>query len=111
MKHHSGRIAVHPDVNVVIAPAGVELKCGCGTTRYILNRPANELWNGDPLTDEQSKPFADRLSGVGVVVTTLFYPEDHQPQLPHEYQFNLDTADGQTALQSMLAFLRDQTAS
>ena len=67
--------------------------------------------NGDPLTDEQSKPFADRLSGVGVAVTTLFYPEDHQPQLPHEYQFNLDTADGQTALQSMLAFLRDQTTS
>ncbi len=47
VKHHSGRIAVHPDVNVVIAPAGVELKCGCGTTRYILNRPANGLWKGD----------------------------------------------------------------
>jgi hypothetical protein len=44
-------------------------------------------------------------------VTTLFYPEDHQPQLPHEYQFNLDTADGQKALQSMLAFLRERTAS
>ncbi len=66
--------------------------------------------NADPLTDEQSKPFADRLAGLGVEVTPLFYPEDHQPQLPHEYQFNLDTADGQNALQSMLAFLRERTA-
>jgi acetyl esterase/lipase len=67
--------------------------------------------NGDPLTDEQSKPFADRLAGLGVDVTTLFYPEDHQPSLPHEYQFNLDTADGQHALDSMLAFLRERTES
>lgn len=65
--------------------------------------------NGDPLTDEQSKPFASRLAGLGVDVTTLFYSEDHQPSLPHEYQFNLDTEDGQAALQSMLAFLRQRT--
>lgn len=66
--------------------------------------------NGDPLTDTQSKPFADRLASLGVEVTTLFYPDNHEPRLPHEYQFNLDHADGQKALDSTLAFLRDQTA-
>lgn len=61
--------------------------------------------NGDPLTDAHSKPLAERLQAEGVDVTTLFFPPDHEPQLPHEYQFNLDNADGQEALTQVLAFL------
>jgi acetyl esterase/lipase len=66
--------------------------------------------NADPLTDHQSRPLADRLIGLGVDVTSLFYPADHEPELKHEYQFDLDNADGQQALQDVLAFLRARTA-
>lgn len=65
--------------------------------------------NGDPLTDGQSKPLAARLTELGVDVTTHFFPADHQPALPHEYQFDLDTADGPVALQKTLDFLRTHT--
>lgn len=64
--------------------------------------------NGDPLTDAQSKPLAETLDGLGVETTTLFYPADHEPKLPHEYQFNLDNADGQNALKEILAFIDAQ---
>jgi acetyl esterase/lipase len=66
--------------------------------------------NADPLTDEQSKPLASRLDSLGVPVHTLFYPEDYAANLAHEYQFQLDTADGQHALSQMLAFLTAQMA-
>jgi acetyl esterase/lipase len=65
--------------------------------------------NGDPLTNAQSKPFADKLEGLGVDVTRLFYSQDHQSSLPHEYQFNLDNADGKAALVATLAFLKDHS--
>jgi len=61
--------------------------------------------NADPLTNAQSKPFAEELQGLGVQVTTLFYPRDHQPGLPHEYQFNLDNADGQKAFDAIIVFI------
>lgn len=61
--------------------------------------------NGDPLTAKQSVPLTDKLQSLGVSVTSLFYATDHQPSLPHEYQFNLDTADGQQALTQLLQFL------
>ena len=61
--------------------------------------------NADPLTDAQSRPFADELQALGVNVTRLFYPSDHQPALPHEYQFNLDNDDGKKALEATIAFL------
>jgi acetyl esterase/lipase len=67
--------------------------------------------NGDPLTEAQSKPLAETLDGLGVETTTLFYPADHEPSLPHEYQFNLDTEDGQNALKEILAFIAAQTGS
>ncbi len=44
-------------------------------------------------------------------MTTLFYPRDHQPGLPHEYQFDLDNADGQNALTQMLRFLEQHTST
>jgi acetyl esterase/lipase len=64
--------------------------------------------NADPLTNEQSKPFASKLESLGVTVQSLFYPDDYAADLAHEYQFNLDTADGQQALSQMLAFLKAQ---
>lgn len=61
--------------------------------------------NTDPLTPYQSRPMAERLEDLGVDVTPLFYPDHHQPGLSHEYQFNLDTDDGQKALDATVAFL------
>ena len=65
--------------------------------------------NGDPLTDAHARPFAARLEGLGVAVTALFYPADHDPRLGHEYQYNLDIPDGQNALAQMLAFMKQRT--
>lgn len=65
--------------------------------------------NGDPLTDTQSKPLADKLQDLGVSITTLFYAADHMPSLPHEYQFNLDNTDGQNAFTQMIDFLRSRS--
>jgi len=62
--------------------------------------------NDDPLTDGQSRPLATKLERFGVEVTTHFYPPDHEPGLAHEYQFDLDNADGQNALEQMLRFLK-----
>lgn len=61
--------------------------------------------NGDPLTDAQSKPFANKLTSLGVPVSRLFYAKNHTPSLPHEYQFHLDLADGQNALNTMISFI------
>lgn len=60
--------------------------------------------NVDPL-ENQSRELAKRLTTLGVPTDTLFYPENHQPQLNHEYQFDLDTADGQQALQRIVSFI------
>lgn len=62
--------------------------------------------NADPLTEKQSMPLAEKLKDLQVPVTTLFYPADHKPDLPHEYQFNLDTADGKQALKQVIDFIR-----
>lgn len=61
--------------------------------------------NADPL-QPQSKEMAERLRQAGVEVDGLFYPADHKPALPHEYQFNLDQPEGRDSLQRMLAFLQ-----
>ncbi len=65
--------------------------------------------NADPLTTTQSQPFADELSLLGVNVTRLFYDPNHTPTLPHEYQFNLDNADGQNTLNQIITFAKTQT--
>jgi acetyl esterase len=64
--------------------------------------------NVDPL-EPQSREFSSKLNSLGVPTSTLFYAKNHQPELPHEYQFNLDTQDGQQALQQILLFLKDRT--
>lgn len=61
--------------------------------------------NGDPLTNTQSKPLAEKLDSLGVDVTSVFYAEDNVPSLPHEYQFHLDFEEARTALDSTLDFL------
>ena len=66
--------------------------------------------NGDPLTDSQSKPLADKLGSLGVDVETVFYPADTEPALPHEYQFHLDFGEAQSALVSTLDFLERVTS-
>jgi acetyl esterase len=58
----------------------------------------------DPLA-VQSIALADKLSRLGVSIETLFYPQEHTPPLEHEYQFNVDLADGRQALARMLTFL------
>lgn len=65
--------------------------------------------NGDGLTWLQSIPMAKRLESLGVEVTTLFWPMDHEPALPHEYQFHLDLPDARTALDETIAFLEKHT--
>jgi acetyl esterase/lipase len=66
--------------------------------------------NGDELTSGQSKPLADKLESLGVEVEPIFYADDHEPSLPHEYQFNLDNEDGQTTFRQMMEFLERVTA-
>jgi acetyl esterase/lipase len=65
--------------------------------------------NDDRLTDDQSVALANKLEGLGVKVTALFYPEDYRPRLGHEYQFRLEDADAQRALTETLVFLKAQT--
>jgi acetyl esterase/lipase len=65
--------------------------------------------NGDALTWIQSLPMEARLDELGVDVTSLFWPADHEPALPHEYQFHLDSEDAQAALVETLDFLEAVT--
>lgn len=65
--------------------------------------------NGDGLTKGQSVPFADKLDILGVQVVRHFFADDHQPMLPHEYQFNLDTDDGKIALEKTVDFLKERS--
>lgn len=60
--------------------------------------------NDDPL-ESQSQAFAAKLDSLGVPVDRLFYPDDFDPPLPHEYQFNLDSEAGRRALDRSVAFL------
>lgn len=60
--------------------------------------------NGDPL-ESQSVRLADVLRERGAAVDALFFAAEREPPLPHEYQFNLDTAAGRLALARLTAFL------
>ncbi|HMQ74983.1 MAG TPA: alpha/beta hydrolase [Flavobacteriales bacterium] len=67
--------------------------------------------NGDPLTAHQSRPMSARLEELGVPVTSLFFPDDHSPALPHEYQFRLAEPEAQQAFAMTLEFLKARTRS
>lgn len=61
--------------------------------------------NADPLRPH-SELLAARLRALGHDPETLFFPDDHESPLGHEYQFDLDTGEGRLFLERMLAFLR-----
>lgn len=61
--------------------------------------------NGDAL-EPHSRALARALDNLRVEVDALFFGDDHEPELPHEYQFNLDTEAGRLALERTLRFLR-----
>lgn len=60
--------------------------------------------NKDPLSPH-SHDLAAKLTAKGVLVDSLFFPDDYSPGLPHEYQFNLDNNAGKLALDRTLQFL------
>lgn len=66
--------------------------------------------NADPLLPH-SRDLVDRLRELGVPVDALFFADDHEPALGHEYQFRLDTAAGREALERVVAFLGTHLAS
>ena len=64
--------------------------------------------NADPLL-RQSQAFAVALIEADVDVETLFYPENHEPPLPHEYQFELGLEDARIAFTRLVAFFERVT--
>jgi acetyl esterase/lipase len=60
--------------------------------------------NADPLKGH-SELLVEKLRAYGVEVTTVFFPDDHEPALAHEYQYDLDTDAGQLFLDYLLRFL------
>jgi hypothetical protein len=50
--------------------------------------------------------MAGELARHKVNVTPLFFAADHQPPLAHEYQFDLGTDAGRTALDRSVAWLQ-----
>lgn len=64
--------------------------------------------NVDPLLN-QSTELAKRLDELKVPNVQLFYPADHKPELNHEYQFHLNTADARDALDKMAEFAKQRT--
>ena len=66
--------------------------------------------NADPL-EPQSRAFARAVAALGVPVDSLFFPAGHTPSLPHEYQFDLDSAAGQLALERCAKFLSVNSAA
>lgn len=63
--------------------------------------------NKDPLS-LHSHDLASKLLSKGVVVDSLFFPADYTPELPHEYQFDLDTDAGNLALERTIKFLSNR---
>ncbi|MBS1605190.1 MAG: alpha/beta hydrolase [Bacteroidetes bacterium] len=64
--------------------------------------------NKDPLAPH-SYELASKLAASGVAIDSLFFPDDHLPGLQHEYQFDLATQEGRTALDRSVAFLASCT--
>lgn len=64
--------------------------------------------NGDPLKP-LSFDLKARADELGIANDALFFSEDRQPPLGHEYQFNLDDEAGQQALARIVAFLNART--
>jgi len=52
-----------------------------------------------------SELLVERLRASGVETEALFFAEDHEPALGHEYQFELDGEDAQAFLRLLVEFL------
>jgi acetyl esterase len=65
--------------------------------------------NADPLLP-QALALVQRMQALGMDIDTLFFADDHPSRLLHEYQFNLDSAEGQLSQQRLLGFLQRVTA-
>lgn len=63
--------------------------------------------NADPLR-QHSERLAAQLRAHGVRTETLFFGDEHEPPVKHEYQFDLDTDAGQLFLDRLRAFLRQR---
>ncbi len=61
--------------------------------------------NDDPLAP-QSVALAQALSAKGVEIDTLFFPDDHEPPLGHEYQMFLSLPEAREALDRYVEFLK-----
>ena len=98
------------DRDITTSPAMAQMS----TINHVTgNFPATYIsgGNADPLTAENSRPFAAKLQSLGVNVTELFWPADYTPPLPHEYQFKLNLDAAQTALNETLSFLNERIGS
>jgi acetyl esterase/lipase len=60
--------------------------------------------NGDPLLPH-TVALVQALAQCGVDHETLLFADDHAPRLGHEFQFDLDTADGREALDRAVTFV------
>lgn len=60
--------------------------------------------NADPLSPH-GEALRDRLTELGVEVTSFFWPAEHEPALGHEFQFDLDLAEAREVLAASRAFL------
>lgn len=56
------------------------------------------------LVAEHSHVMVAALESNGVDVETLLFPDDHQPPLPHEYQFDLHFDDAKIARERLIQF-------
>jgi acetyl esterase/lipase len=64
--------------------------------------------NGDPLLPH-SIGLVAALEAAGVEHETLFFADDHEPRLGHEFQFDLDSEPGRQALDRAVAFVERVT--
>jgi acetyl esterase/lipase len=100
-KHLPQGLTEHLNLTLTLnaAPARPMYSCPRGQQPMFLS-----AGNADPL-GPQSVQLAERAAALGIRTDTLFFPADHAPLLGHEYQFDLDIADGRTALDRASAFL------
>ena len=54
----------------------------------------------------QSRIFADVVQAQGGQVERFFVPEDHLPKAYHEFQFDLDSDAGQSAMERSVGFIQ-----
>ncbi|MCW2814108.1 MAG: Alpha/beta hydrolase fold-3 domain protein, partial [Nocardioides sp.] len=60
--------------------------------------------NGDPLLPH-THALVGALRRHGVDHDALLFADDHEPRLGHEFQFDLDSAEGRAASDRAVAFI------